>query len=104
MTTSTTERRLFATVAVLLALGIHFTQIRDQPGAVLSAVFLTASVAFVTFEYYRSTDTRDLKGTVAAIRMDQVKQMDREPTAPEEGTEREGEWVVEKAESADASQ
>ena len=101
MDISTTERRAIAFVAVILSLGIHYIQIQGQPEAVLSAVFLTAAVAFITFEYYRSTDTRDIKGTVAAIRMAQVR--DAKATgAPEEGTEKEGEWATEKKERSSA--
>lgn len=66
------ERRVLAVIGVVLSFGVHYSQISTQPTAVLTWLFSTAAIVFITFEYYRSSDTRDIKATVAAIRMDQT--------------------------------
>ena len=91
-----TERRLVAVIGVLAFTAIHFAQIQGQPEAVLSGTLLVVSTAFLSYEAYRSSDIRDIKATVATIRLKQASE--DEPISPSQGPADGDEWVAEKAE------
>ena len=61
-----------AVIGTIIAFGIHYVQIQNQPEAVFSGLLAVIATAFITFEFYRSSDTRDIKATVAAIRLEQL--------------------------------